>query len=211
MYIPGSNRQDDPDLLSAFMRANSFATLITQDGDSPFASHLPFVLDTERGAHGTLRAHLARANPQWRQFDDTHEALVVFQGPHAYISPTWYAIHPSVPTWNYAVVHAYGAPKVLDDAGLYAVLRDSVVQYESSRQNPWEFGSLTEEYLGKMMQAIVGFELEITRLEGKYKMSQGRPEADIEGAIAGLTEGGDPLELEVARMMESIFKESVKK
>jgi len=113
MYIPNSHRADDRAQLHGLMRQYNFATLVTQHEDAPFATHLPFLLDTERGAHGTLLAHLARANPQWRDFVAGREVLVIFQGPHAYISPSWYQVHPSVPTWNYAVVHAYGVPRII--------------------------------------------------------------------------------------------------
>src|SRR5262245_32627214 len=107
MYIPNSFREDDQAELHDLMRQNNFAILVTQHGGAPFATHAPFLLDAERGPHGTLLAHIARANPQWRDFDGQQEALVIFQGPHAYISPSWYEVAPSVPTWNYAAVHAY--------------------------------------------------------------------------------------------------------
>src|SRR5260370_40830619 len=123
MYIPKAFREDDIKTLHTFMREYSFATLVTQQEGMPFASHLPFLLDREQGPYGTLLAHMARANPQWRDFDGTQEALVIFQGPHAYISPSWYQASLSVPTWNYAVAHAYGQPRIIEDqAILYTLL-----------------------------------------------------------------------------------------
>src|SRR5579883_1304747 len=125
------------------MRRFSFATLVTVQDGAPFATHVPVLLDADAGEQGALRAHLARANPQWRALAEGQEALVLFQGPHAYVSPAWYETHPSVPTWNYAVVHAYGKPRLLDDAELFALLRASVAEYESGRETPWEFDSLS--------------------------------------------------------------------
>src|ERR1051325_4993135 len=121
MYIPNSFREDDPALLHELIRQYNFGILVTQhdsssssgQGVSPFAAHLPFLVDAKRGPHGTLVAHMARANPQWRDFADGREALAIFQGPHAYISPSWYDEPVSVPTWNYAVVHAYGTPRII--------------------------------------------------------------------------------------------------
>src|SRR5215467_5979107 len=115
MYIPKHFREDDLNTLHSLMRTYSFATLITQHEGIPFASHLPFILDTERGPYGTLLAHMARPNPQWHDLTGEQEVLVIFQGPHAYISPSWYDVELSVPTWNYATVHAYGHPRIIDD------------------------------------------------------------------------------------------------
>ena len=115
MYIPKAFREDDITTLHKFMREYSFATLITQHKGVPFATHLPFILDAQCGPNGALLAHVARANPQWHDFVDEQEVLVIFQGPHAYISPSWYEVELSVPTWNYAVVHAYGIPRLIED------------------------------------------------------------------------------------------------
>src|SRR5262245_9775346 len=138
MYIPNSFREDDQGELYALIRQYNFAILVTQHDGAPFATHAPFLLDAERGPHGTLLAHLARANPQWRDFDGEQEALVIFQGPHAYISPSWYEVAPSVPTWNYAAVHAYGRPRIVDDhARLYRFLEALVDTHESAFARPW--------------------------------------------------------------------------
>lgn len=201
MYIPKSFAETDLPVLHQFMRDYNFATLITQQDGDLIASHLPFMLDSQRGEFGTLAAHLARANPQWKQLVEGQEALVIFQGPHAYISPSWYETHPSVPTWNYAVVHAYGVPRFIEDEGvLYGMLDSLVRNHESHRDPSWEM-HLPEDYLDKMMKSIVGFEITITRLEGKYKLSQNRSEVDQEQVITNLSGSEDFLETSTADLM----------
>jgi transcriptional regulator len=186
------------------MRRYNFATLVTQHEGAPFATHLPFLLDAGRGPSGTLIAHMARANPQWRDFAAGREALVIFQGPHAYISPSWYQTHPSVPTWNYAVVHAYGVPHIVEDRDtLYHMLEALVDTHEAGFAQPWRM-DLPRDYMDKMMRAVVGFEIEITRLEGKFKLSQNRSEQDRRRVAEMLGESHDPLSTNVAAMMEKI-------
>lgn len=203
MYMPQAFRESDTAVLHDFMRQYSFATLITRHDDAPFASHLPFVFEADDGPHGTLVAHMARANPQWRHFDDGRQVLVLFQGPHAYVSPSWYGVHPSVPTWNYATVHAYGTPQVIHDCTeLLDVLRTLVHTYEAPRPQPWAF-DLPEAYLDGMLRGIVGFRIRLTRVEGKYKLSQNRPEADQQRVVQALQAQGDALSTEVARLMQS--------
>lgn len=201
MYIPAHFRVDSLDTLHRLIQENSFGTLVTVWEGTPFASHVPFLLDAERGEKGVLRGHLARANSQWKSFAEGQEALVIFQGPHAYISPAWYTTHPSVPTWNYTAVHAYGVPRLLDAPELFATLRDSVAAFENGRENPWLFESLTEEYVQQMIRGIVGFEMPITRLEGKFKLNQNRSEADRESVVAALEQSGDPMSVALAAQM----------
>jgi transcriptional regulator len=191
MYIPKAFREDDINTVHKLMQEYSFATLITQHAGVPFATHLPFLLDAQRGPNGTLLAHMARANPQWHDFNSEQEVLTIFQGPHAYVSPSWYEVELSVPTWNYAVVHAYGIPRLIEDSeGLYKLLKILIETHEAKFENPWPF-QLQEDYLHKMMRGIVGFEIEITRLEGKFKMSQNRTESEQENVIAALRESTD--------------------
>jgi len=191
MYIPKHFREDDLNTLHDLMRVYSFATLITQHEGVPFATHLPFILDAQRGPYGTLLAHVARANPQWRDFNSEQEVLVIFQGPHAYVSPSWYEVELSVPTWNYAAVHAYGIPRLIEDGEeLYQLLKALIETHESQFENPWPF-QLPDDYLQKMMRGIVAFEIEITRLEGKFKMSQNRTASERENVIAALNESSD--------------------
>lgn len=192
MYLPKHFEVTDPALLHDLMRRFSFATLVTADGGRPVASHLPFLVYPGPGEAGTLVAHMARANEQWRGFDGSTEALVIFQGDHTYISPSWYEAHPSVPTWNYLVAHAYGIPRVVDDEDrVCAALRALVAEHEAAFDDPWPM-DLADDYLGKMVRGIVAFEIPIARLEGKFKLSQNRSPADRARVIAALAESGDP-------------------
>jgi transcriptional regulator len=202
MYIPKAFREDDISTMHKFMQEYSFATLITQHEGMPFATHLPFILDAQRGSNGTLLAHMARANQQCHDFNSTQEVLVIFQGPHSYISPSWYEVELSVPTWNYAVVHAYGLPRLIknwDD--LYKLLKILIETHEAQFEKPWPF-QLTHSYLQKMMRGIVGFEIEITRLEGKFKLSQNRTENERKNVIAALEESTDTLSM--AELMKKV-------
>jgi transcriptional regulator len=194
-------RETDQVALHDLMRAYSFATLISQHDGAPYASHLPMLLQADAGPQGTLVGHMARANPQWRDFDPSQEVLTIFQGPHAYVSPSWYETELSVPTWNYAVVHAYGTPRVIEDsAALYDILKAVVQMYEAPFEQPWPF-ALPEDYVDKMMRAIVGFSISITRLEGKYKLSQNRPPEDQQRVVEALHRQGDELSTDTAALM----------
>jgi transcriptional regulator len=201
VYIPEAFRETDRKAIYQLMRQNSFATLITINGGVPLASHLPILVDSDRGDYGTLSAHMARANPQWRDFGNGHKALAIFQGPHAYVSPSWYETHPSVPTWNYAVVHAYGTARPIDDRSeLRKLLQASVQFYESGFEKPWTF-DLPEKFVKKMMDMIVGFEIPISRIEGKFKLSQNRSPADRNRVERTLENSADPLAKAVAELM----------
>jgi len=185
MYIPAANRVDELQTLHALMQEYNFATLITTDHGRPFATHLPFMLDTTRGAYGTLIGHMARANPQWQHFSPTSEVLTIFQGPHAYISPAWYTRADAVPTWNYAVVHAYGTLQLVDqEADLYKMLTSLVNLHESAKQPPWSIAWSDSQH--KLLKGIVGFEIPITQLEGKFKLSQNRSLEDQTSMSAAL-------------------------
>jgi transcriptional regulator len=197
-----------------FMRQFSFATLVTAHDGLPFATHLPFLVYPERGPNGTLVAHMARANPQWRSFANLEtemkerEALVIFQGAHTYISPSWYADPVSVPTWNYMVAHVYGVPRIIeDDEGVREALRALIDVHEGGFEEPWTM-DLPEDYLRKMMGAIVAFEIPIARLEGKYKLSQNRSEGDKRRVIERLTASADPNAREVGAQMRTLAERS---
>jgi transcriptional regulator len=201
MYIPAAFRETRLEVLHALIREHSFAMLVSHVDGQLFATHLPLVLDEARGPNGTLRGHMARANPHWRSFARGEETLVVFQGPHAYISPSWYRAEQAVPTWNYSAVHAYGTPRLVENTGdVRALLDDTVETFEAGLPEPWSTARVGDEYIGKMAQGIVAFEMAITRLEGKRKLSQNRP-ADIESAAAGLRAHGDPTGQNVAEQM----------
>ena len=205
MYIPASFKVDDPDQLACFIQSNSFATLVTSRGDeAPLATHLPLNLKTRSdGSAESLRGHMARANPQWRDFSPEHEILAIFSGPHAYVSPSWYASKPAVPTWNYAVAHVYGLPRVIADTEqLKAVLSETVEVYESQRQSPWT-DDLPTDLREQLLQAIVGFEIQITRIEGKFKLGQNRSSEDQQGVYTALSNSPDPIARELANLMRS--------
>lgn len=191
MYIPEAFKVVDAQRLRAVMERYSFATVVTQQVGAPFASHLPLLFDASRGAHGTLIGHMARANPQWEQFSDGREVLAIFQGPHGYISPTWYETSPAVPTWNYVAIHAYGVPQLITEADRLAGILDELIhRYESSLPVPWS-GELPAEFKARLMQAIVGFEIPVTRIEGKFKLSQNRSAADI-AQVCGVLQTANP-------------------
>ena len=196
MYIPSSFAERRPEDIFEFVEAHSLGALVTTSPSGElFATHLPWLVDRTRGEHGTLRGHIARANPHHRSphAGSDGEALVIFSGHDAYVRPGWYASKAEhgrvVPTWNYVAVHAYGTLRFIDDP---AVLRDLVesltARHESARPTPWHLSDAPEDYVQKQLKAIVGVELSITRLEGKWKMSQNRSGADIDGVVRGLGE-----------------------
>ncbi len=198
MYSPAQFQVEDSETLLAFMRRHSFATIVTHDGTMPHATHMPVLV---REKEGTLVSHMARANPQWRHFENGQEVLVSFTGPHAYVSPAWYATQPAVPTWNYTAVHAYGLPRIVSDQEQFAaMLRELIEFYEGPRAERWP-GEMPAEFRDKLMTGIVGIEIEITRIEGKFKLSQNRSDADRAGVIAALAASGDQTDREVAELM----------
>jgi transcriptional regulator len=192
MYIPQSNAEHRPETMLDFIEANPFGALVTASPSGGlFATHLPLVLDRSRGAHGTLEGHVARANPHHRHELPSGEALVIFQGPDAYITPSWYAAKAEhgrvVPTWNYVAVHAYGVLRFIEDDAFLARHLDALTtRHEAGRERPWTTGDAPAEYIAQLRRAIVGVELVVTRLEGKWKMSQNRSDADIDGVERGL-------------------------
>jgi transcriptional regulator len=195
MYLPSSFAERDLPTLLAFIEGHPFATLVTSSpADGLLATHLPLVLDRAAGAMGTLFGHFARANPHSRSaLDGPVEALVIFSGPNAYITPGWYSTKQEtgrvVPTWNYVAVHAYGSLRLRDDPQfLRGHLEALTRRHEADRPHPWQVSDAPDEYITQQMKAIVGVELRIERLDGKWKMSQNRPEADIDGVVHGLGE-----------------------
>ncbi len=168
MYIPKAFREDDIKTLHAFMREYSFAALVTQQEGVPFASHLPFLLDAGQGPYGTLLAHMARANPQWHALDGAQEVLVIFQGPHTYISPSWYENANTVPTWNFAAVHAGGKLEpVVDEAALYDLLSTLIARSERKyARSEYDFSKLSRSYVAGLMKGIIGFRI---RIESLYR------------------------------------------
>ncbi len=201
MYIPGHFRQQDPTVLANFIRDNSFGMLVTVVEDAPFVTPIPFLYNSERGQYGSLSGHLARANPQWHSLESGSEVTSIFHGPHAYISPSWYLDAASVPTWNYMAVHVYGMARITSSEELLEILGSTVLTYEQSREKPWRMESLEDEYIEKMTRGIVGFEIDITRIEGKFKLSQNRSEGDVLNVINELHQTGMPESIALAEAM----------
>jgi transcriptional regulator len=191
MYRPPAFREDRLDVLHALLQSHRLATLVTHGADGLIANLLPFTLDANRGDKGVLRAHMARANDQLSALREGGEALVIFQGPQAYITPSWYASKRDhgkvVPTWNYVVVQAWGAPQVIDDAEWLSVQINELTRaQESARTEPWHVTDAPADFVAAQIRGIAGLEIPIARIEGKWKVSQNRPEADRRTVVAGL-------------------------
>lgn len=208
MYIPAHFAEDRIELLHSLIQAHPLGTLVTLEQDGMNANHLPFEIaaPSPEAPFGTLRAHIARGNPLWKNLDNASEALIVFQGPQAYITPAWYeekqASGKVVPTFNYAVVHAYGKLRVIDDAQwLRGLLQRLTDQHESKQLSPWKVSDAPENYLQKMLAAIIGIEIPLSRISGKWKVSQNRPEQDRRNIAAGLSEGVDQNKLAMAQLV----------
>ena len=205
MYTPPAFLEYDLPTLHDLIRHHSFATLVTNGAEGLIASHVPLLLDESPPPFGRLRGHLARANPQWRDLEHGGEALAIFHGPHAYVSPSWY---PStrehgkvVPTWNYVAVHAYCKARCLHEpTDLVPLVRDLTDAYERGRPNPWSIDDAPAGFMENTARAIVGFELEIVRLEGKRKLSQNRSADDRRGVREAFA-AGDEMERAVAELM----------
>jgi transcriptional regulator len=201
MYQPDHYRAEDVAQMHALMRARPLAALVSCGSSGLYATHLPTVLK-DNGAFGVIEYHLARANPHWKDLAEGNEALMIFQGPEGYITPNWYpskALHGKVvPTWNYAVVHAYGRPEAMKDKDwLHRHVTELTAQQERSEAKPWMLSDAPASYIDVMLRGIVGFRFAVTRLEGKSKMSQNRNVQDRDGVAKGLGKrgGGDDLEM----------------
>ena len=191
MHIPRHFEQSRVEVMHALIRACPLATLITLGLDGVNANHIPLQLSPEPAPHGLLSGHLPRANPAWREHAADRDVLAIFHGPNAYISPSWYATKQAsgevVPTWNYTVVHARGHLRVIDDADwLKAHLEQLTNTHEASLPQPWAVSDAPADYTAKLMRGLVGIEIDITLLEGKWKSSQNRPREDRAGIVAGL-------------------------
>lgn len=191
MYLPAHFEEDRTEVLHQLIRDHPFGMLVTLGQGGLNANHIPFELDPAAGPFGTLRAHVARANPVWRDFNAELDVLAVLQGAQSYISPSWYPGKQEngkvVPTWNYIVVHAYGPMRVVEDPGwLRGLVHRLTERHEAGKAQPWKVADAPAEYIEKMLSAIVGIEIPITKLTGKWKLSQNRSEADRDGVRHGL-------------------------
>ena len=205
MYVPPAFHEDDLAAVHATMREARLANLVTATAEGLVATPLPLFLAPEEGPHGTLYGHLARANPQWKQ-PSTGDAMALFMGPDAYVSPTWYPSklehHKAVPTWNYVAVHAYGPVEFFEDADrLLDIVTRLTNLHEQSRPRPWAVTDAPENFIRAQLRGIIGLRLPITRLEGKRKMSQNRSEADRQGVAAGLAGSDRASERDAAKLI----------
>jgi transcriptional regulator len=209
MYTPKAFEQRDLPMLQSAMRQSELATLVTMTTHGLVATHLPLLLDETRGVYGTLTGHVSRANAQWSETDPHAEALIIFLGLDTYVSPNWYPAKQEtgrvVPTWNYAAIHAYGRITFFEDVEkLRIVVTELTRKHEASFPAPWQVTDAPAVYIDSQLKAIVGFEFEILRLEGKRKFNQNRSVEDRIGVIEGLRELGDERKTKVADLMEEI-------
>jgi len=205
MYIPKPHEETDPAVLHGLIRSHPLGAWVTAGDDGLIVNHLPFLLDLSSGQAG-LAGHVARANPVWRSFSEETPSVVIFQGPETYITPSWYpskhADGRAVPTWNYAVVHAHGTPRAIEDRDwLLAHVTQATDTHEAGQALPWKVSDAPADFIERLSGAIVGVEIPITKLVGKWKASQNRPEADKLGVVAGLTLRQDENSREMAALV----------
>jgi transcriptional regulator len=208
MYIPSANQEDRVPVIHKLMEDQPFASLITMGTSGLFASHIPMVLEHDGTPFGRIKGHLSRANQQWKEFSPSIEALAIFSGPQHYITPSWYPekleTAKVVPTWNYAVVHAYGHIKVIEESEwLMAHLESLVNIHEASFSVPWKIEDAPADYVASQVKGIVGLEMAIERLEGKWKVSQNRSEHDRVGVADGLTDLNTEQSLAMKALVEN--------
>jgi len=207
MYVPKHFEERDVGVLHALIRSHPLGAWVTQIDGALVVNHIPFLVDPARGQYGTLAGHVARANPIWRTFSGDLPSVVIFQGPQGYITPSWYpskhAHGKAVPTWNYAVVHAHGMPRAIEDGdwllGHVTALSDL---HESQRAVPWSVSDAPPDYIDTMLKSIVGIEIPVSALDGKWKTSQNRTLPDKLGTIAGLYDRGDANSRQMAALVQ---------
>ncbi len=197
MYIPKLFHEEDHDILLAFLKANTFPALVTFDGERPIASHLPVEISEGTGGSLTIYSHMSHANPQWKTFDGK-EALFIFQGADTYISARWYN-HVNVPTWNYMIVHAYGRLREVRGDELYSLLSRLIRQHEAGTS--YRLEGLPQDFVQKEIKGVVGFAMEVTRLEAAWKLSQNRNDEDHANIIRELEKREDAFSHEIASSM----------
>lgn len=209
MYNSKPHQEHDLQRLQQQMRETRLAVLVTHGEQGLLASHIPVLIDTGEGEYGTVYGHLARANRQWQELQQGSEALLVFAGADAYVSPSFYpskaATHKVVPTWNYLAVHAYGSAEVIEDsAALLDIVSRLTDRHEQGRDTPWQVSDAPSDYIEGMLRAIVGFRLPITRIQGARKLSQNRSAEDVAGVRDGLASSSDPQDNQLAAQMRPL-------
>jgi transcriptional regulator len=213
MYLPESFQENRIDVLHELIRNHPFGSMVTMNERGLDANHIPFEIDSGVKPLGILRGHVARANPVWRELSGNAQGLAIFQGADAYISPSWYPTKSQtgmvVPTWNYAVVHAHGVLRAIDDPKwLRALIERLTETHESGRSQPWKVSDAPPEFVEKLLGAIVGIEMIITKLAGKWKTSQNRSVQDRAGVVRGLTAQGDESSLAMAKLVGDVSDEN---
>lgn len=211
MYLPKHFAESRVDVLHQFIRTYPLATVVTLGSSGLNANHIPLHLSPDPSPFGILRGHVARANPIWQDIDSDIEVLAIFHGPDAYVTPSWYPTKAetgkAVPTWNYAVTHAYGTLRIIDDHDwLRSHLEELTAHNEAVFSDPWQLGDAPAEFIDKMIGAVVGIEMVITRLVGKWKVSQNQPTPNQAGVIRGLQARGDGAAIEMAALVEHVNK-----
>ena len=215
MYVPKYHAESDISILHALIRAQPLGTWVTYSDGDLIANHIPFLIDPSRSVHGTLVGHVARANPVWQSFSKSVNCVVAFQGPQTYITPSWYpskhAHGKAVPTWNYAVVHAHGMPRAIEDRDwLLQHVNQLTEVHESDQALPWKVSDAPLDFTAKLLESIVGIEIPISKLVGKWKVSQNRPVPDQLGVVAGLIARDDTQSKDMASLVRqhiSVAKE----
>jgi len=206
LYNPKHFEETRVDVLHDHVRSHPLATFVTLTSRGLNANHLPLLLKAEPGPFGALHGHVSRANPVWKDLDSSVDALAIFSGPSAYISPSWYPTKArngeAVPTWNYAVVHAYGRVRIVEDPEWLRTHVDALSRaHEDGRPEPWTIADAPGKYIDRLLGGIVGFEIPVTRLEGKWKVSQNHPAENRAGVVSGLTSSGDAADAAVAALV----------
>jgi transcriptional regulator len=204
MYIPKHFSENDLATLHAFMQQYPLALIVSNQDGVPVGNHLPVILAATEGPYGTLVGHMARSNPQWRTFDGSQDVLVIFQGPQSYVTPSWYE-HPyhNAPTWNYTAIHAYGRPTLINDPkALRDILATQTQEFEAPFEHPWLFDD-DNKHVQALLRSTTGFKIPITKLEGKFKLSQNRTFTDQERVIVALGQSDDPMGQRVAELMRA--------
>jgi transcriptional regulator len=200
MYIPPKFKQEDPEEIRQFIREYGFAILISQAGNQPWATHLPLYLDVNSRSEDILHGHVARGNRQWKDLTQ-NRVLAVFQGPHTYISSSWYN-HENVPTWNYMAVHVYGTARLTEGEELLSSLKKLTDKYESASEKPVSVEGMSEEYVQKEIRGLVGIEIKVEEIQAVYKLSQNRDETNHQNIIRELEKRGDAPSLDIAEAMK---------
>ncbi|HEY8102596.1 MAG TPA: FMN-binding negative transcriptional regulator [Burkholderiaceae bacterium] len=206
MYQPKAHEETRVEVLHELIKDHSLGCIVTLGKNGLIVNHIPFLIDSDAEGKGTLKGHVARANPLWQDFSDSVESVIIFQGPQAYVSPSWYPTKhqtgKAVPTWNYAVVHVHGFPKVIEDpAWLLSLVTELSNTHEATQKLPWKVSDAPKDFTDRMIEMIVGIEIPISKIEGKWKLSQNRPMGDRLGVAAGLESQQDASARSVASLV----------